>query len=437
MHPVTHLLHSRRRRAAQGPGIKKHIHRGDRLFRTRFGCATAALLAILVGCAEQQAVFRIDDLPVIKLPGGAVQVLAAPAPLDTPVLSNDGRRLAVQVQIYEDPFLPYEIYDVGVAERNAAGRWSPLEIVDRGRYAPYLGHMQMPIQPAFDAGGTRLYLTRIHFDSMLSIPSFWSVRSWIEEIPWRGGAAERVIEPADWGIPATELLQHARLSPDGRRLAFYTRVHPGTQGVYLLDLRSGKHYRLSAEHDKHPTWSPDGRRLYFHLTQGGKRHRFDVLGSGVERSVLGWFELDFAGGGLEGWRRVLMDELNGEYVFQKHPVVLPGTDLVFFHGQSRPDGDKHLMVRRAAPGSRVYVLSPTWAGGKLKEAKHPCASFETSDLMFIAKPKGGKDYSLLLRLTDDALRKIEETVKEDERGRQTGLAPSRASSVPTARRAVH
>lgn len=367
----------------------------------------ALLTSMSAGCAEPPFTLAIDDLPVIKLPDGAQEALPSPGPLDSPVLSNDGRRLAVQVRIYEDPFLPYEIYDLGVAERGASGKWSPLAIVDRGRYARWLGHMQMPVQPAFDAAGHRLYLTRIHFDSLLSIPSFWSMRSWVSRVPWRGGTEERVIEHGDWGLDATELIQHARLSPDGRWLAFYTRVHPRTQGVYLLDLASGERYRLSAEHDKHPTWSPDGKRLYFHHAQGGKRHRFDFFGSGVERSVLGWFELEFADGGLKGWRRVLMDDLDGNFVYHKHPVELPGTDLLFFHGEKRPGGDKHLMVRRATPGSRVHVIEPSWRGEKLKEAKHPCASFETRDLLFIAKPKGGKEYDRLLRLTDAALDEIQ------------------------------
>ncbi len=374
------------------------------------GCAPLALLAGCVG--EGQPAFSIEELPVIDLPD-AVEVLRAPAPLDSPVLSNDGRRLAVQVLIYEDPFLPYEIFDLGVAERSASGKWSPLAIVDHGRYVPLLGHMHMPVQPAFDAGGSRLYLTRIHFDSILSIPLYWSLRSWVEKTPWRGGPPERVVKHTDWGLKATELIQHARLSPDGRWLTFYTRVHAATQGVYLLDLGSGEQYRLSDQHDKHPTWSPDGRRIYFHHALGGKRHRFDFFGAGVERSVLGWFDLDFSGGALKSWRRVLMDELDGTFVYHKHPAILPGTDLVFFHGEKKPGGDKHLMVRRAVPGSPVYVLEPRWRGEKLEEAKHPCASFETRDLIFIAKPKGGKEYDLLLGLTEQALRTVQEQVEDD------------------------
>lgn len=55
----------------------------------------------------------------------------------------------------------------------------------------------------------------------------------------------------------------------------------------------------------------------------------------------------------------------------------------------------------------------------LKAATHPCSSFEVADLVYIGKPKGGKDFRLMMALTDHALKKIAETIGGD----RAGVAP--------------
>lgn len=371
------------------------------------------MAAALPGCAAPRAA-ELQPLnpPVIELVNGTYEVLPGAGVFDSPVLSPAGDRLAVQIEIYRDPALPYEVYSLGVAQREADDRWGPVEIVQEGVYRPVCGRMSMPIQPSFDPTAEYLLVTQVRFDSILRIPLFPTLRSWVEKIPWRGGPAERIIDGKDWDLPKTELIQHARYSPDGRFLTFYTRVHTARQGVYLLDLKTGEKVRLGSDHDKHPTWSPDGRRIYFHCQTGGKRHRFDFSGGGQEQSVIGYYELLIgAEGQVNAWRRRLMDEPGGgRYLYQKHPVEVAGTGLLFCHGELRPDGKKRILVRRAEPGSQIYVLDPTWSGGELKEMKHPCASFERRDLMFIAKPKGGDAYNLLLALNEAALERIEQVV---------------------------
>ena len=337
---------------------------------------------------------------------------------DSPVLSPDGNRLAVQVEVYADPVLPYEVFSLGVTEKNASGNWQPVEIVRQGVYRKDLGRMTQPVQPCFDHTGEFLYLTQIEFDSFLSIPSVATLRSWIERIPWRGGEAERVVEHADWDMRSTELLQHARISPDGRWLTFYTRVHPPDQGCYLLNLQTNEHFRLSDQHDKHPTWDPNGRRIWFHHSSGGKRHRFDFFAGGIERSVIGYFDLQFESGKLVRWQRHLMDELGDSFIYHKHPTIVAGTNMLFFHGDLEPDGKKKLMVRKAEPGSPVFVVRPTCDGKKLKAAKHPCSSFEEADLVFIARPAGEEAYSLLLALTDEAIAEVRRIVNAGQETRQ-------------------
>lgn len=383
------------------------------------GGALCVVALLIGGCAAPRAVPGAK-YRVISLKDGATELFSARTALDSPVLSNDGRRLAVQSEVYRDPALPYEVYSLLISEVRA-GRWEPIEAYG-GRYRRWLGRMEMPIQPAFDETGNQIYLTYIQFDSFLSIPCFPTLRSWIEVIPWPGGPPLKVVTHRGWKFAPTELIQHPRISPDGQWLTFYTRVERSQQGVYLLHLPSGTRYRLSDQHDKHPTWSPDGQRIWFHHSFGGKRHRFDFFGGGIERSVLGYFELRFDGPRLVEWQRVLLDELDRPaFVYHKHPAPLPGSDLVFFHGRTAPDDKMRLMVRRAAPGSEVFVVEPTVGGERLKAAKHPAAPLAARALIFIAKPKGSDAYNRLLGLTAAALEQIEAQV-----------SPPPAASAPAA-----
>jgi hypothetical protein len=393
----------------------------------RAGLALALLAAGWAGggCAAPR-VIAPASYRVIAIENGASELFSVRTALDSPVLSNDGRRLAVQAEEYRDPALPYEVYSLIVAE-SRGGQWTPIE-ARGGRYRRWLGRMEMPIQPAFDETGEQIYLTYIRFDSVLSIPCFPTLRSWIEVIPWPGGPPLKVVTHRDWRFAATELIQHPRVSPDGQWLTFYTRVERARQGVYLLHLATRARYRLSDQHDKHPTWSPDGRRIWFHHSFGGKRHRFDFFGGGVERSVLGYLELRFDGPRLIESRRVLLDGLDQPaFIYHKHPAPLPGSDLVFFHGRSSPEGKMHLMVRRAEPGSEVFIVKPTVGGQVLKAAKHPAAPLAARALVFIAKSKGKDAYDRLLGLTEAALNELEAQV-----GRSPAASAPAATAPPRA-----
>jgi len=337
----------------------------------------------LLGCQETRPALAPAQYPEIELHEGVTQILEGEGIWDSPVLSADGRRLAVQVEVYKDPALPYEVYSIGVAERDDEGRWGPLKIVREGHYRKWGGRLHFPIQPCFDATGDRLYFTHIEFGSSLSIPVADSLRSWIAVMPWQGGRARKVVTHDAWGLRATELIQHPRISPDGRWLTFYTRVHEETQGIYLLDLETDRHFKLSQHHDKHPTWDPAGRRIYFHHVAGGKRHRFDFFAGGIEQSVLGYIELEFRNGELDKWRRVLMDEFSDTFTYHKHPAEVPGTNLLFFHGREEPEDDLELMVRRNVPGSRYSSITENNCGKNSFTSGSGCASRYASNISFI------------------------------------------------------
>jgi len=371
-------------------------------------------LSAILGCtADGQQQFERVEYPVIKLSDRAVEILPGTGALKAPVLSPDGNRLAVQVELYRDSVLPYEIYSVAASQKNQDGEWEPALLSRPGVHKRYLGRMEMANLPSFDHTGQSIIYTHIQLGSFLSIPSALSLRSWIGRIPWGGGEAKCLLKPEDLKLAPSELLQHPRISPDGNWLTFYTRMNKKYQGIYLWNMKTSQQIRVSSNFDKHPTWSPDGKRIYFHHQIGGGRHRFDLFADQAEHAVLGFIELEFdASGKLASWQRHLLDDVDDRFIYHKHPTEVYGTNLLFFHGQLKPEGKKKLMVRRAEPGSQVYVVKPKWSEGKLKELKHPCSSWQKADLVFLARGKGAKRYNLLMMLTDQALGKIKQALHD-------------------------
>ena len=365
-------------------------------------------ISFVAGCVNKPAsILHYPKYGKIKLSEGISEISPGFGIWESSALSPDGSRVVGQVELYRDPVLPYEVCSIAVANRDGAGIWQNARIVSKGVYKKYAGRMELPVQPSFSATGNELVITRITFESLLSIPALSSIRSWVETIPWQGGQSSMLLTHDQWALKATELLQHARYSPDGRYLAFYTREHEKDQGIYLLDTETGRHYRLSDSLDKHPTWAPNGKRLYFHHAKGGRRSRFDPLAGGIEQSVIGFFDFKTDEQGTLSWNRRLMDEPDDTYRYHKHPAEVPGTNLLFFHGATKPDGKKKLMVRLKEPGSEVFTLKLKYQGESLKEAKHPASSFEKTDLIFVAKNKGEKKYFHLLEMSEQKIRELE------------------------------
>ncbi len=377
--------------------------------------STAVCLLVLGGACAPPAArpFARPDYPEIKVEG-LIEVAAHDGNWDSPAFSPDGSRIVVQREWYVDPVLPYEVCDVSVVERDAAGRWGePRDLVD-GVYHRWAGRMVLPVQASFDHVGARVLYTRIWFDSLLSVPWMGTIRSHVESLPFEGGDRRTLIQRFDWGFKPTELIQHARVSPDGRYLAFYTREDPADEGVYLLDQTTGARFRLSHAFDKHPTWSPDGQRLYFHTVTDAPRGRFDPAANALnERSALGVFELSGLDDGAPTWTRRVFDAFeDGVFIYHKHPAEIPGTDLLVFHGRTKPDGKQRLFVRRRDPGSPVYELDLRWQGESLKAAKHAAASRMQRDVAFVAKLKGEDDYRHLMILPAAAIEAIDDAITD-------------------------
>lgn len=195
----------------------------------------------------------------------------------------------------------------------------------------------------------------------------------------------------DFGLISGDFLQHPRISPNGKYLAIYIKgAKEGNKpGIYLYDLEdetSGyRGFHAGNYADKHPTWTPDGSKILFHHQTGGNTKD----GSLLEKAVIGYYEVNYNSSNPIG-RRFLMDDINQEgYIYQKHPAVIPGTDILIAHGQNEVDGNKKLYARRLVPGSKVYQLKipATESDLKMYKAKHPATSYETKELYFIGKEK--------------------------------------------------
>ena len=91
----------------------------------------------------------------------------------------------------------------------------------------------------------------------------------------------------------TAMYRAPRLSPDGRRLAFFDISSSGEYDVWILDLERGTVDRLTTDQgrDSEPIWSPDSTRIAYHsgAQPGGPGifiRRADGAGS-VERLTTG------------------------------------------------------------------------------------------------------------------------------------------------------
>ena len=214
------------------------------------------------------------------------------------------------------------------------------------------------------------------------------------------------IKPKDLGLKSNRIfLKHPRYSPDGKWLTYYLKHGKKIEGVYLHHIKSGKTHQLSNVYDKHPTWSPDGSKILFHYQIDGDNEK-------PEQAFLGYFDVTLSNDGEVKSRRVLLDDITATaFSYQKHPAMLSGTNLVFFHGEDEPGAKKSLFVRELNTKSKSFKLKLEMADIKITKAKHPASGAFDNKIVFIGKLKGQEEDNVFV-LTTEALEKIIKKVNQ-------------------------
>lgn len=201
-------------------------------------------------------------------------------------------------------------------------------------------------------------------------------------------------------------IKHPRVSPDGRWITYYTMGEQGKKGIYLYNRVTTTVIHLGEFSDKHPTWNSEGDKILFHYQTSNRKE------GGLEKSYLGYFELSFSGEDQVDFKRILIDDIEAKgYVYHKHPALYPGTNLLFFHGQKKEDGNKKIFVRNLAKNSKIYEVDMDKANVNLKKAKHPAVSRVDSGLYFLGKEDIKKSKYKIYKLSPKFIKKIESKVE--------------------------
>lgn len=199
-------------------------------------------------------------------------------------------------------------------------------------------------------------------------------------------------EPKKFNLQKPEMLKHARVSPDGKLLTFYTHGIEAQRGIYVYNFETEKTSYFGAYDDKHPTWSADGKKILFHSQTGGNAFSTNAtkaVSESDETSVLGYYDLDLTNKSEISAKRVLMETNTEGFVYQKHPCNYPGTDLIFFHATDSLEHPKKIYVRRIGVDTEIYKLSDLMVDQvEIQNAKHPNSSINGGGLYFVGRLKG-------------------------------------------------
>ena len=179
-------------------------------------------------------------------------------------------------------------------------------------------------------------------------------------------------------VPGAEAYAGVRISPDGKRLAYY--LDSAGYDVWSYDLARNVKTALtfgsgSGQGNNYPVWSPDGRRIIYASYREGKYGLYQKAsdGSGPEEPILeavgrirfptdwspdGKF-LTYIEGALGGWA-VWMLPLDG----QRKPYLFHTSQFAEREASFSPDGKWAAYCSNESGDYKVYVVPFPGSGGK-------------------------------------------------------------------------
>jgi serine/threonine protein kinase len=179
-------------------------------------------------------------------------------------------------------------------------------------------------------------------------------------------------------IPGADAYAGVRISPDGKRVAYY--VDSSGYDVWSYDLARGTKTALtfgsgSAQGNLYPVWSPDGRKIIYTSYRNGKYGLYMKAsdGSGTEEALLeavdrirfptDWSAdgeyLTYIEGALGGWA-IWMLPLEGE----RKPHLFHDSPFAEREASFSPDGKWVAYCSNESGDYKVYVVPFPGQGGK-------------------------------------------------------------------------
>ena len=189
-------------------------------------------------------------------------------------------------------------------------------------------------------------------------------------------------------------------SPDGRSIAFYSRVIRGVAGIYLMDA-DGRNFRLLFEAHATPKWSPDGTKILFGWRTPERPaitdiFALDVDGGSVRRLTNGdassgsptWSpdgrEIAFVTKGEDGARGIYVMSSDGEIDRRLTPEV---TSCRYFGIAWSPNGREMAYGCWKVGDCTIRMYVAEIGSGRVRKLTRGC---ETRDQKPVWSPNGRK-----------------------------------------------
>lgn len=344
----------------------------------------------------------LDGVDEIKLTPALEVIEANRWEMQNPSLSYDGQ--AVSFNATKIKFIPRLDITPFMSFRNADGTWSKSDVKIKKRFLKgYIGG-------AFLGDDNDLYYAS--YKKIAGAHEF----AFYERQDDKYYPVKKFKMKKDFGL-GNNIINHPKVSPDGRWLTFYTRGLD-KRGIYLYNFETEEVHHISTREDgqghddKHPTWTADGKKILFHYQTGGNS---SVNTDQDEQSYLGYYAIETKGNQLVSSTRVMIDDLSSpKFTYHKHAGNFVDTDYIVFHGKKKIDGSSKIYIRKMEKNSNIYEIElKNAAGEKFKKLKHPTLSMKAKNMVFLARTELEEDYTLYNMSADDVKKIVKKAKKKD------------------------